>query len=114
MVANFTFLAQGADEPLKYKEGVSGVYINGIVKNNVSQNLIESTNIETIQDGALTPKLQHHSVFMDAAGDTAPFKADTDSSGVSAAQLEASINERATDLVIWTNTLVSGFFLCDN
>ena len=24
MVANFTFLAQGADEPLKYKEGVSG------------------------------------------------------------------------------------------
>ena len=24
-IANFTFLAQGADEPLKYKEGVSGV-----------------------------------------------------------------------------------------
>ena len=68
MVANFTFLAQGADEPLKYKEGVSGIYINGIVKNNVSQNLIESTNLETIQDGALTPKIQHHSVFMDSAG----------------------------------------------
>jgi hypothetical protein len=31
IVANFTFLAQGADEPLKYKEGVSGIYINGIV-----------------------------------------------------------------------------------
>ena len=111
MVANFTFLAQGADEPLKYKEGVSGIYINGIVKNNVSQNLIESTNLETIQDGALTPKIQHHSVFMDSAGDTSPFKADTDVSGVSAAQLEASIKERATDLVLGTNTLVSGMFL---
>ncbi len=114
MVTNFTFLAQGADEPLKYKEGVSGIYINGIVKNNVSQNLIESTNIETIQDGAITPKIQHHSVFMDAAGDTSPFKADTSSSGVTAEQLEASIKERATDLVIGTNTLVSGFFLGDN
>ena len=51
---------------------------------------------------------------MDAAGDTSPFKADTDASGVTAAQLEASIKERATDLVIGTNTLVSGFFLGDN
>ena len=113
MVANFTFLAQGADEPLKYKEGVSGIYINGIVVNANSQNLIESTNLETIQDGALTPKLQHHSIFMDSAGDTSPFKADTDSSGVTAAQLEASIKERATDLVLGTNTLVSGMFLGD-
>ena len=113
MVANFTFLAQGADEPLKYKEGVSGIYINGIVVNANSQNLIESTNLETIQDGALTPKLQHHSIFMDSAGDTSPFKADTDSSGVTAAQLEASLKERATDLVLGTNTLVSGMFLGD-
>ena len=113
MVANFTFLAQGADEPLKYKEGVSGVYINGIVVNANSQNLVESTNLETIQDGALTPKLQHHSVFMDSAGDTSPFKADTDASGVTDAQLEASIKERATDLVIGTNSLVSGIFLGD-
>ena len=37
---------------------------------------------------------------MDAAGDTSPFKADTSASGVTAEQLEASINERATDLVI--------------
>ena len=57
MIANFTFLAQGADEPLKYKEGVSGVYINGIVVNSNSQNLVESTNLETIQDGALTPRI---------------------------------------------------------
>ena len=113
MIANFTFLAQGSDEPLKYKEGVSGVYINGIVVNANSQNLIESTNLETIQDGALTPKLQHHSVFMDSAGDTSPFKADTSSSGVTAEQLEASLKERATDLLIGTNTLVGGMFLGD-
>ena len=118
MVANFTFLAQGEDEPLKYKEGVSGVYINGIVVNANSQNLVESTNLETIQDGAITPKLQHHSVFMDSAGDTSPFKADTSTSGVTAAQLEASLKERATyalnlndSVTLGTNTLVSGMFL---
>jgi hypothetical protein len=113
MVANFTFISQGKDEPLKYKEGVSGIYINGVVVNVNSQNLVESTNLETIQDGALTPKLQHHSVFMDSAGDTSPFKADTDASGVTAAQLEASLTSRATDLVLGTNTLVSGMFLGD-
>ena len=113
MVANFTFISQGLDEPLKYKEGVSGIYINGVVVNVNSANLIESTNLETIQDGALTPKLQHHSVFMDSAGDTSPFKADTEASGVTAAQLEASLTSRATDLVLGTNTLVSGMFLGD-
>ena len=111
MVANFTFLAQGADEPLKYKEGVSGVYINGIVKNANSQNLVESTNLETIQDGLITPKIQHHSIFMDSAGDTSPFKADTESSGVTAEELQASLIERSTDLVLGTSTLVSDFFL---
>ena len=75
--------------------------------------IFESTNLETIQDGALIPKLQHHSIFMDSAGDTSPFKADTDSSGVTASQLEASLKERATDLVLGTNTLVSGMFLGD-
>ena len=113
MVANFTFISQGLDEPLKYKEGVSGIYINGVVVNINSANLVESTNLETIQDGALTPKLQHHSVFMDSAGDTSPFKADTEASGVTAAQLEASLTSRATDLVLGTNTLVSGMFLGD-
>ena len=113
MVANFTFISQGLDEPLKYKEGVSGIYINGVVVNVNSANLVESTNLETIQDGALTPKLQHHSVFMDSAGDTSPFKADTEASGVTAAQLEASLTSRATDLVLGTNTLVSGMFLGD-
>lgn len=111
MVANFTFLAQGADEPLKYKEGVSGIYINGIVKNANSQNLVESTNLETIQDGLITPKIQHHSIFMDSAGDTSPFKADTDSSGVTAEALQTSLLERSTDLVLGTSTLVSDFFL---
>ena len=121
MVANFTFISQGIDEPLKYKEGVSGVYINGIVVNVNEQNLVEATNLETVQDGALTPKIQHHSVFMDAAGDTSPFKysePQPDSgpevpAAVTAAELEASLTSRATDLVLDTNTLVSGMFLGD-
>ena len=50
---------------------------------------------------------------MDSAGDTSPFKADTSSSGVTAEQLEASLKERATDLLIGTNTLVGGMFLGD-
>ena len=121
MVANFTFISQGIDEPLKYKEGVSGVYINGIVVNLNSANLVEVTNQETIQDGALTPKLQHHSVFMDSAGDTTPFKYSepplSDGTEVTAAstaaEVEASLTSRATDLVLGTNTLVSGMFLGD-
>ena len=35
MVANFTFLAQGADEPMKLKEGVSGIYLNGVIKQKI-------------------------------------------------------------------------------
>ena len=116
MVANFTFISQGLDEPLKYKEGVSGIYINGVVVNVNEQNLIEATNLETIQDGALTPKIQHHSIFMDSAGDTSPFKysePDSDIAAVTVAELEASLTSRATDLVLGTNTLVSGMFLGD-
>ena len=121
MVANFTFISQGIDEPLKYKEGVSGVYINGIVVNLNSANLVEATNQETIQDGALTPKLQHHSVFMDSAGDTSPFKYSEPplkdgtevAATATAAEVEASLKSRATDLVLGTNTLVSGMFLGD-
>jgi len=114
MVANFTFISQGLDEPLKYKEGVSGIYINGVVVNVNEQNLIEATNLETIQDGALTPKIQHHSIFMDSAGDTSPFKysePDSDIAAVTVEELEASLTSRATDLVFGTNTLVSGMFL---
>ena len=116
IVANFTFISQGLDEPLKYKEGVSGIYINGVVVNVNEQNLIEATNIETIQDGALTPKIQHHSIFMDSAGDTSPFKysePDSDIAAVTVTELEASLTSRATDLVLGTNTLVSGMFLGD-
>ena len=116
MVANFTFISQGLDEPLKYKEGVSGIYINGVVVNVNEQNLIEATNLETIQDGALTPKIQHHSIFMDSAGDTSPFKysePDSDIAAVTVTELEASLTSRATDLVFGTNTLVSGMFLGD-
>ncbi|NCX42103.1 MAG: hypothetical protein EBX14_02495, partial [Proteobacteria bacterium] len=116
MVANFTFISQGLDEPLKYKEGVSGVYINGVVVNVNEANLIEATNLETVQDGALTPKIQHHSIFMDSAGDTSPFKysePDSDIAAVTVAELEASLTSRATDLVLGTNTLVSGMFLGD-
>ena len=116
MVANFTFISQGLDEPLKYKEGVSGIYINGVVVNVNSQNLIEATNLETVQDGALTPKIQHHSIFMDSAGDTSPFKysePDSETAAVTVEELEASLTSRATDLVLDTNTLVSGMFLGD-
>ena len=116
MVANFTFISQGLDEPLKYKEGVSGIYINGVVVNVNSQNLIEATNLETVQDGALTPKIQHHSIFMDSAGDTSPFKysePDSEIAAVTVEELEASLTSRATDLVLDTNTLVSGMFLGD-
>ncbi|MDA1036861.1 MAG: hypothetical protein O3C35_00735 [Proteobacteria bacterium] len=116
IVANFTFISQGLDEPLKYKEGVSGIYINGVVVNVNEQNLIEATNLETIQDGALTPKIQHHSIFMDSAGDTSPFKysePDSDIAAVTVTELEASLTSRATDLVLGTNTLVSGMFLGD-
>lgn len=110
MVANFTFLAQGADEPMKYKEGVSGVYINGIIVNANQQDIFESTNLETIQDGAITPKVQHHSVFFDSAGDTTPYASDTSHTD---AELESSIVQRSTDLVSGTNSLVSGYFLGD-
>jgi len=116
MVANFTFISQGLDEPLKYKEGVSGIYINGVVVNVNSQNLIEATNLETVQDGALTPKIQHHSIFMDSAGDTSPFKysePDSETAAVTVEELEASLTSRATDLVLDTYTLVSGMFLGD-
>ena len=128
MVANFTFISQGIDEPLKYKEGVSGVYINGVVVNVNEANLIEATNLETTQDGALTPKIQHHSIFMDSAGDTSPFKYAEPQpdegpevpAAVTAAQLEASLKERATyafnennSITLGTNTLVSGMFLGD-
>ena len=117
-VANFTFVSQGIDEPLKFKEGVSGIYINGIIVNVNEQDLIEATNLETVQDGALTPKVQHHSLFMDSAGDTSPFVySEPEKTGlpaqVTAAELEASLTSRATDLVLGTNTLVSGMFLGD-
>ena len=109
MVANFTFLAQGADEPMKLKEGVSGIYLNGIIKNKNAANIFESTFRETIEDGAVTDKVQMHSVLADNAGHTSVFKAGDDSH--TSAELEASILERATQLQVTNSTLVGEYFL---
>ena len=88
MVANFTFIGGGADEPLKYKEGVSGIYINGIVVNQASANLIEGTFAETTQDGALTDKIAHHSIFFDSGNETDfPVKFDAGTAAEFAASL---------------------------
>ncbi|MFL2753463.1 MAG: hypothetical protein ACJ0BD_00990 [Gammaproteobacteria bacterium] len=119
MVANFTFIGGGADEPLKYKEGVSGIYINGIVVNQASQNLIEGTFKETIQDGLLTDKIAHHSIFFDSGNDTNFPVVFTNSTGAAAtdivtdAEFEASLTSRSTNLNFGSNTLVDTYFLGD-
>ena len=110
MVANFTFIGGGADEPLKYKEGVSGIYINGIVVNQASQNLVEGTFLETIQDGALTDKIAHHSIFFDSGNETDfPVKFDAGT----AAEFAASLASRSTNLNFGSNTMVDTYFLGD-
>ena len=115
MVANFTFIGGGADEPLKYKEGVSGIYINGIVVNQASANLIEGTLAETIQDAALTDKIAHHSIFFDSAKTGQPTALDSTvvafDSSVTAADFATSLTSRSTNLTIGTNTMVDTYFL---
>ncbi len=115
MVANFTFIGGGADEPLKYKEGVSGIYINGIVVNQASANLIEGTFAETTQDGALTDKIAHHSIFFDSAKTGQPTTLDDTvvafDSSATAAAFATSLTSRSTNLTIGTNTLVDTYFL---
>ena len=115
MVANFTFIGGGADEPLKYKEGVSGIYINGIVVNQASANLIEGTFAETTQDGALTDKIAHHSIFFDSAKTGQPTTLDGTvvafDSSATAAAFATSLTSRSTNLTIGTNTLVDTYFL---
>ncbi len=115
MVANFTFIGGGADEPLKYKEGVSGIYINGIVINQASANLIEGTLAETIQDAALTDKIAHHSIFFDSAKTGQPTALDSTvvafDSSVTAADFATSLTSRSTNLTIGTNTMVDTYFL---
>jgi hypothetical protein len=115
MVANFTFIGGGADEPLKYKEGVSGIYINGIVVNQASANLIEGTFAETTQDGALTDKIAHHSIFFDSAKTGQPTTLDDTvvafDSSATAAAFATSLLSRSTNLTIGTNTLVDTYFL---
>ena len=74
-ISNFTFIAIGLDDVIKFKEGVSGIYKNGIVlEASNSKACLEHTNIETLQDGASTPKVTFNSVAFDckalgAAGD---------------------------------------------
>jgi hypothetical protein len=115
MVANFTFIGGGADEPLKYKEGVSGIYINGIVVNQASANLIEGTNKETTEDAALTDKIAHHSIFFDSAKTGQPTTLNDTvvafDSSVTAAAFATSLTDRSTNLTIGTNTLVDTYFL---
>ncbi|URQ73945.1 hypothetical protein M9C82_02095 [SAR86 cluster bacterium] len=118
MVANFTFIG-GTDEPFKIREGVSGIYINGIVANQQAQKLIDGANSETVQDGALTDKIAFHSVFFDSAltGQTAAVNTNLDSTllnyddTVTVADFATSLNSRKTNLTVGTNTLVDTYFL---
>ncbi len=117
MVANFTFIGGGVDEPLKYKEGVSGIYINGIVVNQTAKDLIDGTFAETIQDGALTDKIAHHSIFFDSAETGQPTALDAtlvtygDDTSVTKPAFATSLNSRSTNLTVGTNTLVDTYFL---
>ena len=110
-VANFTFISSGQDEILKFKEGVSGIYMNGVIVSNGSKGCVEHTKAETLQDAPGFDKLAHHSIFMDC-GSGAVFNAGDDSA--TAAELEASILERATNISIGTNSLVGTYFLGEN
>ena len=117
MVANFTFIGGGNDEPLKYKEGVSGIYINGIVVNQTAKDLIDGTFAETIQDAALTDKIAHHSIFFDSAETGQPTALDAtvvtygEDTSVLPAAYATSLNSRSTNLTIGSNTLVDTYFL---
>ena len=117
MVANFTFIGGGVDEPLKYKEGVSGIYINGIVVNQTAKDLIDGTVLETTQDGAQTDKVAHHSIFFDSAETGQPTALDAtlvtygEDTSVSKADFATSLNSRSTNLTVGTNTLVDTYFL---
>ena len=111
-IANFTFLSTGRDEALKYKEGVSGMYMNGVVVSSGDKGCIEHTKAETLQDAPGYDKIAHHSVFMDC-GTGGVYNAGDDSATV--AELQASIESRATNLVTdQTNTLVGQMFLGTN
>ena len=60
VVSNFTFISKGFDDVFKLKEGVSGQYLNGVaIVNNavtgLTTNCIETTFLETVQAGAVTP-----------------------------------------------------------
>ena len=117
MVANFTFIGGGVDEPLKYKEGVSGIYINGIVVNQTAKDLIDGTVLETTQDGAQTDKVAHHSIFFDSAETGQPTALDAtlvtygEDTSVSKADFATSLNSRSTNLTVGSNTLVDSYFL---
>ena len=111
-IANFTFLSTGRDEALKYKEGVSGMYMNGVVVSSGDKGCIEHTKAETLQDAPGYDKIAHHSVFMDC-GTGGVYNAGDDSATV--AELQASIESRTTNLVTdQTNTLVGQMFLGTN
>jgi len=111
-VANFTFLSNGSDEAMKYKEGVSGIYMNGIVKSTGAKGCIEHTKLETLQDAPGYDKIAHHSVFMDC-GTGKTYAAGDDSA--TDAELKASIEERVTNTTVGgTSTLVGTYFLGEN
>ena len=117
MVANFTFISSGEDKPFRYKEGVSGIYINGIVVNQTAKDLIDGTVLETTQDGALTDKVAHHSIFFDSAETGQPTALDAtlvtygEDTSVSKADFATSLNSRSTNLTVGSNTLVDSYFL---
>ena len=100
VVSNFTFISKGFDDVFKLKEGVSGQYLNGvaIVNNAVTgktTNCIETTFLETVQAGAVTPTFSMNSVAMDCPG---YIKTDSSAGGASIAQVDAIVKAGSNNL----------------
>jgi len=109
-IANFTFISNGVDDAIKLKEGVSGIYMNGIINiPSGSKAAYEHTFIETTQDAPGFDKVANHSVYI-----TAPVQYAAGDDSVTSDALGESIKERATNLIFGTSTLVGGYFLGSN
>ena len=110
-IANFTFISNGQDDAIKLKEGVSGVYMNGIVSvpSSSSKAAFEHTFLETTQDAPGFDKVATHSVFV-----STPNKYNAGDDSATDAELGASIEARSTKLTYGDQTLVGSYFLGTN
>ena len=100
VVSNFTFISKGFDDVFKLKEGVSGQYLNGVaIVNNavtgLTTNCIETTFLETVQAGAVTPTFSMNSVAMDCPG---YIKTDASEGGATIAQVDAIVKAGSNNL----------------